>query len=58
MRNWKDLLYLTIVSGVVSGLFTGGLLFGWWIYQNFGVWVAIFFFGFVITWLVEVNKDD
>jgi len=42
----------------VSGIFTGGLLFGWWIFQNFGLWVAIFFFGFVVTWLVEVNRDE
>jgi len=55
--NWKDVLYLFVVSSVVSGLFTGGLLLGWWIYQSTNVWWAIFYVGFLITWMVEVNKE-
>ena len=54
----RDLLYLTILSSIVSGVFTGGLYFGWWLYQEVSVWWAIFFLIAVIVWMVEVNKDD
>ncbi len=57
-REPKDLLYLTILSVIVSGFFTGVAWVGVWFFQNVNVWVAVFFVGTVIVWLVEVNKDE
>lgn len=54
----RDLLYLTIWSAIVSGVLTGGLYFGWWLYQEVGVWAAIFFLIAVAVWMVEVNEDE
>lgn len=57
-RGPSDLLYLTILSVIVSGFFTGVAWVGVWFFQNVNVWMAVFFVGAVIVWLVEVNKDE
>ena len=54
----QDLLYLSVFSCIISGFTTGVAWGGVWLINHDRLWLAIFIWGVVITWIVEVSKDE
>lgn len=57
-KDPKDLLYLTILSVIISGFIVGVAWCGVWLINNDRLWWAIFLWGCIIVWLMEVNTDE
>jgi len=57
-RKPQDLLYLAVYSCIISGFTTGVAWSGVWLINHDHLWWAVFFWGVVIAWIVEVSKDE